>query len=245
MPDPLQALPTELWSLCIEFAIAGRLAGPLELIMVSQSWGSALLDSPSLWTQIYIQNGEDEISRISTFLHLSRQCALHIDVRTVLPTVDSLRLVTGHISRVKTISIMPGASHTVTALHARQWKGAAAYVLESLSNGMQLSEVESPGCIGVAICDSGQWYYHVIILYFTVAARVASAHEPSRMWENYLAKYASLVSPVPYCATEPCTRIIPALEDEDFGDRNDFFSSIAGLIPYGKLQLVIGASQMD
>jgi hypothetical protein len=199
MPDPLQVLPNELWSLCMEFAIAGRLAGPLEYIMVSRDWGSAFLNSPSLWTQIYIQNGEDEIARISTFLHLSKQCQLHVDVMTVLPTVDSLRLVAGHISRVGTIVIRPGASDTFGAFHTNQWKRAAAYVLDILSNGMQLSDVESPACYGVTIWGDGQLYYHVILVQFTVAASAASSVELNRMWE---AKCALIVSAVIHCATK-------------------------------------------
>ena len=76
------------------------------------------------------------MARITTFLHLSQQSALHVDVMTVLPTVDSLRLVAEHISRVRMISIRHSASDTFTALHAEQWKRAAAYILEILSNGM-------------------------------------------------------------------------------------------------------------
>ena len=192
MPDPLHGLPNELWTLCIEFAIAGRLAGPLEFIMVSRHWGKALLESPSLWTQIYVQDGEDEIARISTFLHLSQQCQLHIDVMTILPTVDSLRLIAEHISRVRTISIRPSAADTATELHAKQWKRVAAYVLESLSNGTKPSEVESPMCFGIAICDDGQWYYHVILMRFTIAARVARSDQLNPAWEHHIATYASI-----------------------------------------------------
>jgi hypothetical protein len=192
MPDPLHVLPNELWGLCVEFAITGRVAGPLEFITVSRDWGNALLDSPSLWTQIYIQNGEDEIARISTFLHLSQQCQLHIDVMTVLPTVDSLRLVAEHILRVNAISIRPGASGIFTALHAKQWRRAAAYVLEILSNGMQVSDVESPACFGVTIWGDRKLYYHVILMQFTVAARVASVDEPNHRWSDHMTKYASI-----------------------------------------------------
>jgi hypothetical protein len=197
MPDPLQVLPNELWSLCIEFAIAGKLAGPLEYFMVSRDWGSALIDSPSLWTQIYIQNGEDEIARISTFLLLSKQSPLHVDVMTELPTVEGLRLVAEHISRVRTISIRPGASNTVESLQADQWKRAAAYVLESLSNGKLLSDVESPTCYGITIWDGSQWYYHVILMQFTVA----NTEEPNCTWEDHIAKYATCLYYNPF-ATE-------------------------------------------
>jgi hypothetical protein len=192
MPDPLEVLPNELWSLCIQFAIAGRPAGPLDFIMVSRHWQRVLLSSPSLWTQIYVQNGEDEIARVSTFLHLSKQSALHVDVMTVLPTADSLRLVAGHISRVRTISIRPGESNSFTALHSKQWKLAASYILKRLSNGMQLFDVESPACFGVTIWGDGRWYYYVIFLQFTVEARVASTDELNRKWEERLAKYASI-----------------------------------------------------
>jgi hypothetical protein len=192
MPNPLQVLPTELWGLCMEFAIAGRVGGPLEFIMVSRDWGNALLDSPFLWTHIYIQNGEDEITRISTFLHLSKQCQLHIDVMTVLPNVDILRLLSEHVSRVTTISIRPGASGIFTALHAKQWRRAAAYVLEILSNGMQLCDLESPTCFGVIIWDGMSMYYHVILMQFTVVARVAIMDELNHMWGDHLTKYASI-----------------------------------------------------
>jgi hypothetical protein len=190
MPDPLQALPTELWSLCIEFAIAGRLAGPLDFTMVSRSWESALLSSPLLWTQIYIQNSEDEIARITIFLHLSKQSPLHVDVMTVLPSVESLRLVAEHISRVRTISIRPGASNMAEALQVNHWKRAAAYVLESLSNGKLLSDVESPACYGIAIRDGSRWCYRVVLVQFIVAVRVASGDELNHMWEDHIAKYA-------------------------------------------------------
>jgi hypothetical protein len=202
MPDPLQLLPTELWVLCMEFAVAGRVAGPLEFIMVSRDWGGALLDLPSLWTQIYIQNGEDEIARISAFLYLSKECQLHVDVTTVLPTADNLRLVGEHISRVRTILIRPGALDTFTPSHAKHWGRTAAYVLESLSNGMHLAEVEPPIECRVTRRDDSRWYYHVILLHFTVAARVAKCDKLDRMWDCHLTKYA---------CTSPC-RILSAIE---------------------------------
>jgi hypothetical protein len=175
----------------MEFAIGGRLAGPLDFIMVSRYWRSALLNSPSLWTQIYIQNGEGEIARISTFLQVSKQCQLHIDIMTGFPSVISLRLVAEHISRVRTISIRPGPSDTFRTLQAEQWNRTAAHILDILSNGMQLSNVEPPECFGVTIWGDGQLYYRVILLQFTIAATV---DEPNRMWENMIAKYALFVS---------------------------------------------------
>jgi len=199
MPDPLRELPNEVWSLCIEFAIAGSVTGPLDFVMVSPHWGRVLFNSPSLWTQIYIQNGEDEIARVFTFLHLSKQSPLHIHVMTVLPAVDSLRMVAEHISRVKTISIRPGASDIFTASRAEQWKRAAAYILETLSNGMRLSDVESPACFGFTIRADGQSYYHVIFLQFTVAVRVACTGELNQKWSDHIARQVPISE---YC--EPC-----------------------------------------
>jgi hypothetical protein len=174
----------------MEFAIAGRLTGPLEFIMVSMHWGRLLFNSPSLWTRIYVQNGEDEMARISTFLYLSKQSPLHIDIMTVLPTVDNLRLVAEHISRVRTISIRPGASDTVTGLHTKQWKLAASCILATLLNGTQLCDVESSSCFGVDLWDDEQSYFHVILMQFTVVARAASSHEPNHTWEEHIARWA-------------------------------------------------------
>jgi hypothetical protein len=177
---------------CMEFVIDGRAAGPLDFIMVSQDWAAVLLNSSSLWTQIYIQNVEDEIARISTFLHLSKQFKVHADVMTMLPTVASMRLVAEHVSRVRTISIRPGTSGTLTALHAEQWTRGAAYILEILSNGMWLSDVESPTCLGVTIWNGMQAYCHVVRMQFTVAARVASIDELNYNWGDHITKYASV-----------------------------------------------------
>jgi hypothetical protein len=169
--------------------------------MVSRDWGSALIDSPSLWTQIYIQNGEDEIARITTFLYLSKQCQLHVDVMTALPTVDALRLVMEHISRVRTIVVRPGASDAVTALRTEQWKPEASYILKCLSNGTHMPDIESPTCYGVTLRDDGRWYYPVILLQFAVAARVASTEELNRTWEEHIARYVQFLSTVTDSAT--------------------------------------------
>jgi hypothetical protein len=195
MPDPLHVLPTELWSLCIELAIAGRVAGPLEFLTVSRQWERFLLNSPPLWTQICIQNGEDELARISLFLLLSKQSPLHVDVMTELSTVESLRLIAEHISRVRTISIRPGVSNTVEGLRTDQWKRAAVYVLESLSNGKLLSDVESHTCYGITIWDGSQWYYHVILMQFTVA----NTEELNCTWEDHIAEYATCLYYNPLC----------------------------------------------
>jgi hypothetical protein len=177
----------------MEFAIAGRLTGPLDYIMVSMHWGRLLFDSPSLWTRIYVQNGEDEMARISTFLYLSKQSPLHIDIMTVLPTVDNLRLVAEHISRVRTISIRPGAPDTVTGLlHTKQWELAASCILATLLNGMQLCDLESSSCFGVHLWNDARSYFHVILMQFIVATRVASSHELNHTWEGHIGRWASI-----------------------------------------------------
>src|SRR4051794_35443052 len=107
MPDPIEALPYEAWTLCILFAIDGQPSGPLQFTMVSTQWERLLCDAPPLWSHIYVQNGEDEMARISAFLHLSHDLPLHVDIMTVRPSIDCLQLVANHISRVATISIRP------------------------------------------------------------------------------------------------------------------------------------------
>ena len=208
MPDPLHVLPYELWSLCIGFAIDGQQAGPLELIMVSKRWENLLLDSPSLWSQIYLQNGEDEMARISTFLHLSKSSPLHVDIMTVLPTMDSLQLIAENISRVGTISIRPGpAPDTKIALHTKQWEQAASYIMATVFNGSLPSHAS---CLGVSLRESNQLNYHIILMEFTMAPmvaisthkqdRVISANSPNiwtcfRMWKEHVARCAYIAQP--------------------------------------------------
>jgi hypothetical protein len=143
------------------FAIDGRKDGPLEFLGVSRRWGSVLLDTPSLWNQIYVENGEDEIARISTFLHLSGGCSLHVDIMTALPTMDSLALIANHISRVTTVSIRPSLADTVTASHMEQWKRAASRILEVLSNG--LLDVKDASCFGISLRENNELYYCIIL----------------------------------------------------------------------------------
>jgi hypothetical protein len=55
---------------------------------------------------------------------------------------------------------------------------------------MHLSEVEPPIECSITRQDAGEWYYHVILLHFTVAARVAKRDGHNRIWEDHLTKYA-------------------------------------------------------
>jgi hypothetical protein len=205
MPDPLAILPYEIWTMCIAFAIGGQQSGPLELLMVSTHWARLLPDSPSLWTQIYIQNGEDEMARIATFLHFSKRRSLHVDIMTVLPTVASLQLIAENISRVATISIRPGESDNNTAFPMEQWKQATSNILATLSKGQLPPKVDSSSCFGIGFRENGQWHYHAILMQFTTAVMVTSRDEHGgivsmnlpdkwahfRRWEGYVARCAS------------------------------------------------------
>jgi hypothetical protein len=179
-------------------AIDGRQAGPLELLTVSRRWERLLLDTPSLWNQIYIQNGEDEIARISIFLHLSRKCSLHVDILTALLTMDHWQLITENMSRVATISIRPGVSDTITALHMEQWKQAASSTLARLFKGQLPSNINSTSCFGFSLRENGALYYSIISMKFTTANMVASTDKQdrltaiplNRMWEEQIARCA-------------------------------------------------------
>jgi hypothetical protein len=204
MPDPLLVLPYELWILCISFAIGGQRSGPLELLMVSTGWATLLLNSPPLWTQIYIQNGEDEMGRISAFLQLSKECSLHVDIMTVLPTTASLQLIAENISRVATVSIRPGASDNNAAFSIEQWKRAASNIISALCNGRLPPDAEDSPCFGINFRENGQWHYRVILMQFTTAVMVTSTDEENgavsaslpdtvtffHKWEAYIARCA-------------------------------------------------------
>jgi hypothetical protein len=69
--DPLIRLPYETWLQCLSLAIQDSADGPLPYLAVSPHWSETILSSPALWTQIIINNGEDEEARLHTFLHLS------------------------------------------------------------------------------------------------------------------------------------------------------------------------------
>jgi len=156
------------------FTIDGQRDGPLELFGVSRRWDRALLGSPSLWTQIYVENGEDEATRISTFLYLSRGCSLHVDIMTALPTMDSLDLIANHISRVSTISIRPSVGDTATASDMQQWEQAASHILGSLSNGPLA--VNDTSCFGISLQENQELYYCVILMQFTMGNTVNSTN---------------------------------------------------------------------
>jgi hypothetical protein len=200
MPDPLQKLPLELWSWCIQLAIDGQRTGPLEFIMVSRRWQNILLDSPVLWTRIYLHNEEDEMALVSTFLHFSKRSPLHVEIMTVLPTTSSLELIAEHNSRIRTISIRPGASNTMTAAYTEQWIQAASFTMASLLAGLLSLDIKHTSCFGNTFRDNDRWHYSVILMHITLEA---SVHEQNRivhtdlpdmqravcLWEEHIARY--------------------------------------------------------
>jgi hypothetical protein len=192
--------------MCMTFAIDGQPSGPLEYLMVSKHWERLLLGTPSLWTQLYLQNGADEMARISTFLYLSRNYSLHVDIVTVLPDMDSLRLIIGDISRVATITIRPGASDTFTYLYMRQWKRSASYILATLYNqllpSLVLSDVRHSGFV---LRNNDQWLYWVIFMEIRIKTKTRRGDTVLRAlvkpsddwkyiyeWEDHITRYASV-----------------------------------------------------
>lgn len=91
--DPIQRLPYDAWTECFKFSILDDSAGPLPYLAVSSHWCQALIGTPSLWTTIVIENGEDETARIHTFLHLSQSSLLDIifkaSIDTLLATLEA------------------------------------------------------------------------------------------------------------------------------------------------------------
>lgn len=164
MPDPLQFLPNELWNLCIQFAVDGQIDGPLRLIMVSKCWESHLLGSPSLWSRIYLQNGEDEMARITAFLHLSKDCRLHVDITTIFPNLDSVQLIAENISRVKHVIIRP----SVLTRNSEQWGRAASDILARLLRNSVPADIESTSCFGISHLKDEKMYYSIVVMQLTV-----------------------------------------------------------------------------
>jgi hypothetical protein len=206
MPDPLNELPYEMWTWCIGFASHDQPAGPLAFMMVSQNWQRELLRAPALWSHIWIQNDEDEMARIWTFLHLSGHLSLDLHITTVLPNTDILQLIKPHLSRVRAISIRPNMRHALTSLHGEQWKQAASNVMAAFSNRVTPSNAGVYSCSGRRI-GIYPGVYHVALMQFLIShpeAKPASTEGQSQddslpgeqslffMWENYIDRCASV-----------------------------------------------------
>src|SRR5277367_2452164 len=98
--DPLIRLPYETWLQCLSLAIYDSTDGPLPYLAVSPNWSETILGSPALWTQIIIDNGEDEEARLHTFLHLSASQVLDVKCTENVP-VQSLQLLAHHRTRIE------------------------------------------------------------------------------------------------------------------------------------------------
>jgi hypothetical protein len=203
MPDPLDVLPYEAWLGCILFAIDGREEGPRELLGVSRRWDQQLLDTPSFWRQIYVKNGENETARISTFLHFSKGCSLHVDILTTPLNLGGLKSITNHSSRVARISIRPGASDVITAFHMETWEKSASYILAMLGNGRLPPDVTCTSCFGISLRENNQLHYRTFLMQCTLANPVnhtdTQNHIPSagfpdtaclQLWEKRVSRYA-------------------------------------------------------
>jgi hypothetical protein len=204
MPDPLTELPYEIWARCIKLAVHSQPTGPLAFFAVSQKWQRELLDSPALWNQIWIQNDEDEMARIWTFLHLSEHSPLDVYITTVLPTTDSIQLIKPHLSRIRTIWIFPNTLHRPTISHAEQWKRAASNVMATFSDRLTPWNATNYSCSGWTI-GIHPGVCHVATLQFSLSypeielastdgqnqnhfINLSEEHKQFCVWENYIAR---------------------------------------------------------
>lgn len=256
MPDPLTVLPNEIWIICMEKVIDGQVNGPLEYMLVSTTWERLLVDAPSLWTQIYIHNGEDETARISTFLYLSQGCSLYVDIiPTAHPDMSSMQAIAENIPRVTAMSIRPGPSKSITALEMDQWKQSSSYNLAKLFNSLTPDDVDRTSCYGFNLRENGQLYYRVVLMQFTMVTRIAGNHRQNGFfaadlshiwpyfhhWQKYIARYAFI--------TGGCNdkRVIPGghqstlniSADWDTSSRTSSITSIVDLTSHGEPQLLV------
>jgi hypothetical protein len=77
--DPLERFPYEIWQDCFRLAISDEAHGPLPYLAVSTKWNETILQDPSFWTTIIIDDGEDQDARIYTFLFLSKTLLLDVE----------------------------------------------------------------------------------------------------------------------------------------------------------------------
>jgi hypothetical protein len=229
-------LPYEMWTWCIRLASQDEPAGPLPFIMVSKNWQTELLRSPALWNQIRIQNDEDELARIWTFLHLSGCSPLDVHITTVLPTTDSIQLIKPHLSRVRTISISPDTPHPLTTLHEEQWKRTVSNVMATFSDQLTPWNATNYSCSGRRI-GPHPGLYHVSAMKFSISyseTKLASTDKQSKddsinpseeqklfcVWENYITRCAFvclLYSPCGSIAAENHESIVSDAAKQNVG----------------------------
>ncbi|KIM28043.1 hypothetical protein M408DRAFT_24069 [Serendipita vermifera MAFF 305830] len=186
MPDPLRVLPSEIWSYCLEFALYKRPAGPLELMAVSHAWDVFLLTSSILWRHIYIRNGEDETARVQTFLELSTNYPLDIDITTILPDVKVLHLLEPHLPRVHTIAIRPFKPHLITAIYGEQWRQSVAYILTQSFPRLKPHDLKDSHCSLRVLWGTYPLQQHVAVMRFETKNNYGSDQRNPRFPTNAL-----------------------------------------------------------
>jgi len=105
--DPFVRLPYEISIECLFYAFCGweLAAGPLPYMAVSSHWCKTILGSPPLWRNIVIDGGEDERARVETFLLLSRDHPLDVDVVVSEECSKSLESLFDHKWRIRSLTI--------------------------------------------------------------------------------------------------------------------------------------------
>jgi len=117
--DPLERFPAEIWQECFRLAISDDAHGPLPYLAVSTKWHETILDVPSLWTTIIIDDGEDQDARIYTFLLLSKTLLLDVEYKGFngVPGImegctSRIRSITSRWHSLKFLAEWPNSGHT-------------------------------------------------------------------------------------------------------------------------------------
>ena len=103
--DPLECFPYEIWVNVFQFVVSDRPEGPLPYLAVSQKWSQAILEEPSLWTSIIIDDSADEDARICTFLYLSKDHLLDVTVMDPIARLDGIQAVLEQGHRINSLTI--------------------------------------------------------------------------------------------------------------------------------------------
>lgn len=92
--------------MCLYYISSTSVEGLLHLLAVSTRWSSLILNTPLLWASIVIgEGGGDELVRIHTFLHLSRDQLLDIVVRGPATFLDGIDALMPHAQRIRSLAI--------------------------------------------------------------------------------------------------------------------------------------------
>jgi hypothetical protein len=119
--DPLIRLPYETWLQCLSLAADDSADGPLPYLTVSTHWSETILSSPALWTQIIIDNGEDEEARLHTFLHLSGSQLLDVVCVGEIP-IQSLQLLTQSRMRIRSLVVYRSTEDRSMTISVLLWR---------------------------------------------------------------------------------------------------------------------------